>query len=78
MQIINITVTTITSNKNNSHFLARIYLPSSHFIPLHFMLLHFFIFTTPTLRLTYYFPNPFPKITKFTGDFLKHRQITPQ
>jgi hypothetical protein len=42
----------------------------------HFTLLHFLIISpTPSLRLIYYFANPFPKITWFTGESLKHLQV---
>jgi hypothetical protein len=45
------------------------------FTSLHFTSLHFrMISPTPSLHLIYYFPNPFPKITWFTGESLKHLQ----
>jgi hypothetical protein len=53
--------TTLTNPSHPHHILLT--LPS-----LHFNSLHFDDSPTPSLRLIYNFPNPYPKITWFTGE----------
>jgi hypothetical protein len=48
------------------HILATDYFTSLYF---------WMIFATHSLRLIYHLPNPFPKITWFTGESRKHLQV---
>jgi hypothetical protein len=57
------------STSPHAPFTSSSHFTSLHFTSLHFTSLHFWIiFPTPSLRLIYHFPNPFPKITWFTDN----------
>jgi hypothetical protein len=53
-------VTTLTHPSHPRHSLLS---PTLQFTSLHFWM----IYPTPSLRLIYHYPNPFPEITWFTG-----------